>query len=172
MHFVYRYCPRCAQALDIAPLFGRQRAHCTACGFIQFQNPKVAVAVLLTDGPRVVLVQRAVIPQIGDWSLPAGFMDFDEQPTAAALRELYEETGAHADITDLLGIFPLPQGGGIVIIYAATLVGTGTIVAGDDVADARWFTPATLPHNLAFESTRTILSHWMHSLNMDQLAAS
>ncbi len=172
MHFVYRYCPRCAQALEITLLFGRQRAHCTACGFIQFQNPKVAVAVRLTDGARVALVQRAVIPQIGFWSLPAGFMDFDEQPPAAALRELYEETGVHGEVTKLLGIFPMPQGGGIVITYAAALVGDGTIVAGDDVSDARWFTPATLPDNLAFESTRTVLTHWAGSLNLDQLAAS
>ncbi|QLQ08261.1 MAG: NUDIX domain-containing protein [Anaerolineae bacterium] len=74
----------------MGPFLGA-RAHCPACGFIQFQNPKVAVAVLLTHGARVALVQRAVIPRIGAWALPAGFMDFDEQPSAAALRELYED---------------------------------------------------------------------------------
>lgn len=167
MHFVYRYCPRCAQPLTVEPLFGRPRAHCPACGFIQFQNPKVAVAVLLTHGARVALVQRAVIPRIGAWALPAGFMDFDEQPSAAALRELYEETGMHGEITDLLGIFPMPQGGGVVITYAAHLTGDDTITAGDDVSDARWFTPATLPQDLAFESTRTVLTQWVKSLHSD-----
>lgn len=162
MHFVYRYCPRCAHELQVTLLFGRPRAHCTACGFIQFQNPKVAVAVLLTDGERVALVQRAVVPQIGFWSLPAGFMDFDEQPAAAALRELHEETGVQGEITGLLGIFPMPQGGGIVITYAAVLVGDGNITPGDDVSDARWCTPDTLPSNLAFESTRTVLAQWVN----------
>ena len=47
----YRFCPRCGQPLSSALLFGRERARCTACGFIHFQNPKVAVAVLVTDGP-------------------------------------------------------------------------------------------------------------------------
>lgn len=172
MHFVYRYCPRCAQAMEVTPLFGRPRARCSVCGFIQFQNPKVAVALLLTDGPRVALVQRAVVPQIGFWSLPAGFMDFDEQPAAAALRELYEETGVHGEITALLGIFPMPQGGGIVITYAARLAGDGNITAGDDVSDAGWFTPATLPTDLAFESTRTVLSEWVNRLNGDSQGIS
>ncbi len=172
MHFVYRYCPRCAHELHTTQLFGRERAHCAACGFIQFQNPKVAVAVLLTDGTRVALVQRAVIPQIGYWSLPAGFMDFDEQPAGAALRELYEETGMRGDITGLLGIFPMPQGGGIVITFAADLVGDGNIIAGDDVSDARWFTAGTLPPNLAFESTRTVLAEWVSRLTPDQPTAS
>lgn len=172
MHFVYRYCPRCAQPMEVTLLFGRPRARCAACGFIQFQNPKVAVAVLLTDGPRVALVQRGVIPQIGFWSLPAGFMDFDEQPSAAALRELYEETGVHGEITALLDIFPMPQGGGIVITYAARLAGDGTITAGDDVSDARWFTPTTLPADLAFESTRSVLAHWVDGLHTSRQMAS
>ena len=80
----------------------------------------------------------------------------------AALRELHEETGVRGEITGLLGIFPMPQGGGIVITFAAVLVGDGNITPGDDVSDARWCTPETLPANLAFESTRTVLAQWVN----------
>ncbi len=161
MHDVaYRFCPRCGQPLSSALLFGRERARCTACGFIHFQNPKVAVAVLVTDGPRVLLVKRAVAPQIGFWSLPAGFVDFDELPAAAAGREVEEETGLCIEITDFLEIFPMPQGGGIVVVYAARVLSHGILRPGDDVSDAGWFTPDAIPADLAFESTRTVLTRW------------
>lgn len=161
MHVSYRFCPRCSQPLSGVPLFGRERPHCPACGFIHFQNPKVAVAVLVTDQDRVLLVKRAVVPQIGFWSLPAGFMDFDELPQAAAGREVEEETGVRIEITELLEIFPMPQGGGIVITYAARPVSDGAVRPGDDVSDAAWFAPAAIPADLAFESTRTVLAQWL-----------
>jgi len=161
---VYRFCPRCGQPLSSALLFGRERARCTACGFIHFQNPKVAVAVLVTDGPTVLLVKRAVAPQIGFWSLPAGFVDFDELPAAAAGREVEEETGVRIEITDLLAIFPMPQGGGIVVTYAARPLSNGIPRPGDDVSDAGWFAPNAIPADLAFESTRTVLARWQTTL--------
>lgn len=162
-HF-YQFCPRCSQPLGRAILFGRQRPHCPACDFIFFQNPKVAVAVLVAERDRVLLVKRAVAPQIGLWSLPAGFMDFDEMPPAAARREVEEESGIRVEITGLLEIFPMPQGGGIVITYTARPLNDHAVQPGDDVSDAAWFTPATIPVELAFESTVTVLARWRDSV--------
>ena len=164
MQVTYRFCPRCAQPLSLTLLFGRERPHCTACGFVYFQNPRVAVAVLVTVHDRVLLVKRAVVPRIGFWSLPAGFMDFDELPPAAAMREVAEETGVRVEITELLEIFPMPQGGGIVITYAARPVNDGAVRPGDDVSDAAWFAPAAIPADLAFESTRTVLAQWLAAI--------
>jgi len=155
------FCPRCAHALEDQEKFGRMRRVCPACGFIFFRDPKVAVGVLVEDGERVLLVRRAVIPQLGWWALPAGYMEFDEEPQEAARREAEEETGLQVELTGLLDVFPItsPNGRGVLIVYWARPAG-GDLRAGDDVSDARWFAPEELPEDLAFESTKAALACW------------
>lgn len=51
---------------------------------------KRAVAILLTDGQRVLTVTRRNSLK---WCLPGGKVDGDETDTNAIKRELYEETG-------------------------------------------------------------------------------
>lgn len=155
------FCPRCAHELEDQERFGRMRRVCPSCGFIFFRDPKVAVGVLVEDGARVLLVRRAVIPQLGWWALPAGYMEFDEEPQEAARREAQEETGLQVELTGLLDVFPItsPNGHGVLIVYWARPAG-GELRAGDDVSDARWFAPEELPEDLAFESTRAALARW------------
>jgi 8-oxo-dGTP diphosphatase len=49
-----------------------------------------AGAVVFRKGPEVLLVHR---PKYDDWSFPKGKLDPGEHPTAAAVREVAEETG-------------------------------------------------------------------------------
>jgi 8-oxo-dGTP pyrophosphatase MutT (NUDIX family)/phosphohistidine phosphatase SixA len=51
-----------------------------------------AGAVVFRPGKRVLLVHR---PRYDDWSFPKGKLDSGEHPTAAAVREVEEETGLH-----------------------------------------------------------------------------
>ncbi len=60
----YVYCPQCGAPLTERVKFGQVRRACRYCGFIHFADPKVAVAALVTDGPRVLLVRRLAVPQI------------------------------------------------------------------------------------------------------------
>jgi|YNPBryantNP2012_1023418.scaffolds.fasta_scaffold10138_3 8-oxo-dGTP diphosphatase len=163
----FTYCPRCAAPLADDFLFGRTRRHCRYCGFIQFQDPKVAVAGLISDGRRVLLVRRAAVPRIGFWALPAGYMDADEVPEEAVVREIEEETGIAVEVTGLQDIAALggwDERRGILLIYRARPLG-GALNACDDVSEARWFAADEIPWGeLAFESTAQVLREWIASI--------
>lgn len=161
----YRYCPRCSAPLAEGEKFGRLRRYCRYCGFIHFIEPKVAVAGLVTDGARVLLVRRNAIPRIGYWALPAGYMDADELPEAALAREVAEETGITVRVLRLAGVAPLAgwqQRRGILVLYRAEPTG-GNLVAGDDVTAAAWFGRTEVPWDeLAFESTADYVRAWVN----------
>jgi 8-oxo-dGTP diphosphatase len=122
----------------------------------------VAAGVLAERDGRVVLVCRAVDPGKGEWGLPAGYLEGDETAEQGAIRECLEETGLEVDITDLIDVYSFDtQGsrGGVLIIYAAQVVG-GTLRAGDDAAEARFFGPLELPDDIAFSTHRQALADW------------
>lgn len=158
------YCPHCGAPLAEGLRFGRMRRLCRYCGFIHFADPKVAVAGLISDGARVLLVRRAAIPRIGFWALPAGYMDADELPEEALTREVAEETGLRVRVLPPVhAIAPLAgwaERRGILLLYRAEPVG-GHVAAGDDVSEVRWFSRAEIPWaELAFESTAQFLRAW------------
>lgn len=163
----YTYCPHCGAPLTEGVKFGRVRKLCRYCGFIHFDDPKVAVAALVSDGARVLLVRRAVIPRIGYWALPAGYMDADELPEEALVREIAEETGITIRVLGLHTIAPLAgwaQRRGILLLYRAQPV-AGAPAPADDVSEVVWFAADQIPWDtLAFESTAQFLREWVAGL--------
>lgn len=165
----YRYCPYCAAELVERYRFDQIRPVCPTCGFVQFQDPKVAVIALVIHEERVLLVRRAVDPAKGRWALPGGYMDADEMPAPALQREIAEEVGLTIHVDELITIYPMVNGEGqpigIVLAYAASPQGSSTITTvGDDVAEAGWFGPTEIPDALAFESTTTLIRAWRERL--------
>lgn len=157
------HCPRCGHPLENREAFGKTRPVCSSCGYVHFSDPKVAASVLVVDHGRVLLVKRAVVPRIGFWALPAGFVDADELPQDAAAREVDEETGVRIAVEGLIDIKPLanPDKRGFLMIFRGQPIG-GALQPADDVSDARWFSPEELPwDDLAFESTREVLQQWL-----------
>lgn len=153
--FSYIFCPQCAASLESRLIGGKQRPACLACGFIYFADPKVGVGVLVVENGRLLLTRRAMNPEKGKWSLPAGFVDRGEDPRETAVRETREETGLDVTITGLVDVYynPPDQGGAsIFILYRAESFG-GHLQAGDDADDARFFSLDDLPE-LAFASTQ------------------
>ena len=120
-----------------------------------YRDPKVGVGVVVHDDDgRILLVRRAVSPAAGCWALPAGFVDADEDPRQTARREALEETGLEVAVADVIDVYAGEPGSGVTffIAFAATIEG-GSLRAGDDASDARFFAPDDLPE-IAFASTR------------------
>jgi len=149
------YCVRCGTRMTYQERFGKIRPVCPACGHVHFDDPKVAVAVFVRQAEQVLLVLRANEPERGKWALPAGYVDRGEDPKIAAEREVLQETGLSVRVTRLIDVI---YEGVIVIIYEACVVG-GTLYAGDDAAQARWFTRQEVPE-IAFRSTQQVIAAW------------
>lgn len=155
-----KYCPRCATPVVLKVAFDRERPVCPSCKWIYFADPKVAAAVLVEQAGRVLLVRRANEPFRGLWTLPAGFVNADEDPAEAAARECREETGLEVAISGIITIRhgrEHPRGADFVIFYRGQVKG-GILHADDDADDADWFARGELP-GLAFKSTKVILEN-------------
>jgi 8-oxo-dGTP diphosphatase len=154
------FCQVCGAHLERREAFGRLRPICPSCGWVCFKDPKVAAAVLVEQDGRVLLVRRINVPQQGKWTLPAGFVDADEDPEQAAVRECLEETGLNVRITGLLDVFyglEHPRGASIVILYRGVVLG-GSLSPKDDADAVGFFGPDELPP-LAFEATRKAIRY-------------
>lgn len=123
--------------------------------------PVPCVGVVCLRGDEVLLIRRGRPPRQGEWSLPGGRIEAGERAVDAALRELREETGVEARITGLLdvveGLFPEAGKHYVLIDYAAQWV-AGEPVAGDDAAEARFFSLEEAMARVAWAETRRVLA--------------
>jgi 8-oxo-dGTP diphosphatase len=145
--------------MSVVPSGGRPRPTCEHCGFIQYLNPAPGAGVILRRGDRVCLVKRRFEPRAGQWTLPTGFQEWDEDIAETAVREAEEETGLTVRLTGLFavhtGILP-PDRPVTVVFYEAEEVG-GELRAGDDAAEAGFFALDDLPGPVAFAAHRKVL---------------
>ncbi|MEW5852940.1 MAG: NUDIX hydrolase [Myxococcota bacterium] len=109
---------------------------------------------IILRGDRVLLIQRAREPAKGLWSLPGGRVELGETLRQATAREILEETGLRVRVGPLSCVYERVERDAdgvrhhfVVMDYVCTELG-GTLRAGSDVSDARFFTlreAATLP---------------------------
>ena len=158
----YRFCQSCGGRLETRRLKSTEpeRPVCTACGFVVYIDPKVAVGTIIRApgaDDRLVLVRRAIEPGYGLWVFPGGYVDRGEQIVEAAIREAREESGLDVRIDRLVNIYSYGGGSPIIIVYAATALG-GELCAADECLEASLFTPDEIPwERLAFPSTTEAL---------------
>ena len=160
----YRYCPICAGPLEPRVLKASEpkRLVCTACGFVFYIDPKLAVGAIITDPDgHIVLVRRAIEPGYGKWVFPGGYVDRGERVEDAARRETREEASLDVRITSLLNIYSYPGRPVVVVVYTAEAVG-GDFMAADEALEGRIFPPSGLPWDeLAFPSTWDALCEYV-----------
>ena len=104
-------------------------------------NPALAADSAVRRGDEILLIQRKFPPMAGAWAFPGGFVERDEDPMHAALRELKEETGMDGSDAKLLMVMGNPQRDPrkhiVSIVYEVEA--TGEPVGGDDASDARFW---------------------------------
>jgi len=157
-----RFCHFCGHPLTKRLIDGQQRLYCENCITPIYENPVPATClVTIDDTERLLLVKRNVAPKKGFWCLPGGFMELRETPEAAALRELYEETGLNGKIDRLLGVATNPSTYYDTVLMVGFLVKSwqGRPVAGDDADAIEWVDYQALPQ-IAFDSHQNFISQY------------
>ena len=106
----------------------RERLICHDCGFIHYRNPVVVVGAVATwndsaepSAAGILLCRRAIAPQVGRWTLPAGYLELEETTEAGAVREAWEEARARISIDRLLAVYNVPRLSQVQTIYQAIL---------------------------------------------------
>src|SRR3954464_7227066 len=156
----YRFCPACGGALAAKSLKAGEpdRLVCSACGFVFYLDPKVAVGTIIaTEDARLVLVRRAIEPGYGLWVFPGGYVDRGEELTVAAVREAREESGLHVRLDGLVNIYSYPGRPIVVVVYKASVI-SGELRIDEESLEAGLFSRSEIPWDrLAFRSTHEAL---------------
>lgn len=155
-----RFCPLCAGALTRKAKIHRERLVCSQCEFVLYENPAAAAAAIVLRGDEVLLIRRGIEPFRGHWALPAGYEEVDESPAVTAVRETFEETGAVIEVRGLYDVLYTsddPRKRAILIAFVCEQVG-GTLQAGDDAQDVRYFPLDRLPPSIGFANNQRLLA--------------
>jgi 8-oxo-dGTP diphosphatase len=102
--------------------------------------PRPAAIAVMRHEDRFLLVRRANPPDPGRWGFPGGKVEPGETVAAAAVRELFEETGVRAEAVRAFDCVDVIRPGfHFVLVAVACRYLAGTPVPGDDADEAGWF---------------------------------
>ncbi len=138
----------------------RDRATCTVCATIHYENPVNVVGTLPVWEDRVLLCRRNIEPRRGLWTLPAGFMELGESTAEGAVRETVEEAGANIELQELFTLLNVVRVGQVHLFYRARLLDT-EFAPGPETIEAGLFAEADIPwEEIAFRTTKKTLEHF------------
>ena len=148
-----------------------ERLVCQQCGFINYENPKLVVGSVVTDpDDRILICKRAIEPQRGLWTIPAGFMELHESPEQGAAREAMEEACAKIQIRDMLAVYTIKHISQVQIMFRAKLL-SPDIAAGPESLDVDLVKWEDIPwKELAFPSVHWALKQFDSVRNVSSFA--
>lgn len=132
------------------------------------QIPEVAVGALVLRDNKILLVKRNHPPAEGLWAVPGGRINLGETLKQAAAREVKEETGLEIIPGEPVYSFDSihrDADGRVrfhyVIIDLLAEYKSGTLKAGDDASDVRWFSVDDLEKIQVNESTKKLVKQYL-----------
>jgi ADP-ribose pyrophosphatase YjhB (NUDIX family) len=146
----------------------RERATCTVCATIHYENPINVVGTVPVWNDQVLLCRRNIEPRHGFWTLPAGFMEMGESTAEGAVRETVEEAGARIELQGLFTVFNVVSVGQLHLYYRARLLDT-EFDPGPETIEAQLFREDQIPWDeLAFRTVRETLKRYFEDRRSGQ----
>lgn len=127
-------------------------------------RPWIGVGAIVLRQDHVLMIRRGKPPASGEWSLPGGSLELGETYAAAAVREVWEETGVRVEAGALLTVIDRidrDEKGAVRFHYLLVDViahyKSGEPVAGDDALDAAWIPLNALDDYDIWSETRRVI---------------
>lgn len=143
-----KYCPMCSLKLSRKVVLDKIREYCKVCQWTHYlQMANTAGVIVANKRGQILLVQRKRDPYKGQWMLPAGFVEYGENPVDSALREMSEEVGLRGKVGNVLGPYLVEDDPRMLSVMTIVVVKNirGKLKAGDDANEARFFDTKKLP---------------------------
>ena len=166
----FKHCKACGSPVQyVMPADdNRDRATCTVCSTVHYENPLNVVGTLPVWDDKVLLCRRNIEPRHGFWTLPAGFMELGETTEQGAIRETVEEAGARVELQGLYTLLNVVRVGQLHLFYRARLLDTD-FAPGPETIEAQLFSEAEVPWDeLAFRTVRETLKHYFEDRRQGQ----
>ena len=157
-----RHCKHCGGTVrySVPADDNRERATCTVCASIHYENPINVVGTVPAWGDQVLLCRRNIEPRHGFWTLPAGFLEMGETTAQGAVRETIEEAGANIELQSLFTVLNVTRVGQLHLYYRARLLDT-CFAPGPETIEAQLFREDQIPWDeLAFRTVRETLQRY------------
>ena len=123
--------------------------------FVYTQPYIVVGAIIVSDG-KILLLKENHLPDKGKWNIPAGKLDYGENPVDGVKREVYEEAGLKFTPKRILGLHsihrkdvPAKNSSTHVlrIVFTGDFIGKPSSIHGEvlngepEISEFKWFTP-------------------------------
>lgn len=112
---------------------------------MHFGDASIGCGGVVIRDDKVQLVQRGINPGRGNWQIPGGYVEMDEEIHLAVEREVLEETGITAKVTDSLGFRhtagnPERPFSNLYVVFRLDPVDGEPLADGDETLDVGYFT--------------------------------
>ncbi|MFL2530735.1 MAG: NUDIX hydrolase [Porticoccaceae bacterium] len=158
-----KFCSNCGNRVtqQIPDGDNRLRFVCDHCNTVHYQNPLVIVGILPEYKQQILLCKRAIEPQKGRWTLPAGFLENDESTLEGALRECFEEANASIIDHELYALYDIPYINQVYVFYRGKLANK-EFGPSSESTEVALFNEQDIPWDeLAFPVVKAILKRFL-----------
>jgi NADH pyrophosphatase NudC (nudix superfamily) len=138
-----KYCPKCGAPSAFREIDGVERTVCSSdnCNFVLWDNPVPVVAALVKHNDSYIVARNARWPK-GIFSVITGYLEKNETPEQAVIREVFEELGLTGKIHRYIGHYSFYEKNQLILCFEVHA--SGTLVTNHELAETRYLAPDEL----------------------------